>query len=145
MTTPQKGYKYKPEYCEQVRKHMSKGYSFATFGCDIGVYKQTLYNWCIAYPEFKEAKEIGTEASRKMLEGLLLRIATTGKGDVRGAIYLLKNKFPNEWRNKHKLEEPKEEYVAILSLDEQLAKVEAIYAYLLQLKAERGEATPSIS
>ena len=49
---------------------------------------------------------------------------TSGKGNVVGAIFMLKNRFPNEWRDKRELEVKKEEDSQQLTLDEQIAKVE---------------------
>ena len=137
VSTPKKrGYtKYNPEYCDLLQRHMSKGYSFEAFGCDIGVDRKTLYNWCVAYPDFKEAKDIGTEASRKKLEGLLLRVAKTGKGNVIASIFLLKNKFPQDWRDKRELDVQKEDVRETLTLDEQLERVEAMRGHLLSLKS----------
>ena len=49
---------------------------------------------------------------------------------------MLKNRFPNEWRDKREVEVKKEEEQT-LTLDEQLAKVELMRAQLLQLKEGR--------
>ena len=55
------------------------------------------------------------------------------KGNVVGAIFMLKNRFPNEWRDKRELEVKKEDEKT-LTLDEQLAKVELMRSQLLQIK-----------
>lgn len=47
---------------------------------------------------------------------------------------MLKNRFPNEWRDKRELEVKKEEEKT-LTLDEQIAKVELMRSQLLQIKA----------
>ena len=130
--------KYKPEYCEQLLEHMAQGFSFEAFGSEVGVGKTTLYNWCMAHPEFRHAKEVGSEASRKHIEGLLMECTRTGKGNVVGAIFMLKNRFPNEWRDKREVEVKKEEEQT-LTLDEQLAKVELMRAQLLQIKAAQEQ------
>lgn len=51
--------KYKPEYCDQVIKHMEQGYSFETFGGTIDVCFKTTYNWKLEHPEFLQAVEMG--------------------------------------------------------------------------------------
>ncbi len=104
--------------------------------------KQTLYNWCAAYPEFKQAKNIGTEASRKKIEGMLMRCAKTGRGNVIASIFLLKNKFPNEWRDRKEIDIQTEEVKENLTLDEQIARVELMRSQLLQIKA--GQDTKTI-
>ena len=127
--------KYKPEYCEQLLNHMAEGFSFEAFGSEVGVGKTTLYNGCMAHAEFRQAKEVGSEASRKKIEAMLMECTRTGKGNVVGAIFMLKNRFPNEWRDKRELEVKKEDDSKQLTLDEQLEKVELMRSQLLQLKA----------
>ena len=126
--------KYKSEYCEQLLNHMAEGYSFEAFGSEVGVGKTTLYNWCLAHPEFRQAKEVGSEASRKKIEEMLMECTKSGKGNVVGAIFMLKNRFPNEWRDKRELEVKKEDDSKQLTLDEQLEKVELMRSQLLQIK-----------
>lgn len=60
--------KYKPEYCQQLIKHMSEGLSFKTFGVEINVDEQTLYTWCEKHPEFLESKNIGRKAQELFFE-----------------------------------------------------------------------------
>lgn len=70
--------KYKSEYCEQLLNHMAEGYSFEAFGSEVGVGKTTLYNWCMAHAEFRQAKEVGSEASRKKIEEMLMECTKSG-------------------------------------------------------------------
>lgn len=62
---------YKSEYDQMVVEHMSKGYSFASFGADINQSRETLYDWCDVHPSFKRAKQIGQLKAQKYLETLL--------------------------------------------------------------------------
>jgi hypothetical protein len=55
---------YKQEYCEMLINHMEQGLSFESFAGLIGVWKQTLYNWTEQFPEFLDAKRVGTDKSR---------------------------------------------------------------------------------
>ncbi len=134
--------KYKHEYVEEVEAHMARGLSFESFGGKIKVDKVTLYKWCDKYPEFKAAKERGTEASRMKLELMLLRTAKTGKGNVIAQIYIMKNKFPEEWRDRREIELKKKDPNEgnNLTLDEQLAKLDAMRAHILSLKSEQEQA-----
>nr|BFD33776.1 hypothetical protein GTC16762_33950 [Pigmentibacter ruber] len=131
--------KYLPEYVEQVEAHMARGLSFESFGGKIKVDKVTLYNWCAVHPEFKAAKERGTEASRMKLELMLLRTAKTGKGNVIAQIYIMKNKFPEEWRDRREIELKKDatEQINNLTLDQQIEKIEAMRSHLMSLKAQQ--------
>jgi len=51
--------KYKPEYCELLIDHMSKGYSFETFCTLVNVVPSTIYEWKKDFPEFLEAYKKG--------------------------------------------------------------------------------------
>lgn len=53
--------KYKPEYCNLLIEHMSKGLSFETFGTVIDVVRSTIYDWKLAYPEFAAAYKKGCD------------------------------------------------------------------------------------
>ena len=49
--------KYEPKYCTMLIEHMSKGYSFETFGAIVEVCRATLYNWLDTHDEFQKAKD----------------------------------------------------------------------------------------
>ncbi len=136
--------KYRPEYVEQVQIHMAKGYSFESFASKLDVDKSTLYLWCQAHPEFKEAKDRGVEKSRYKLERNLMRTAVTGKGNVIASLFMLKNRFPADWRDRKEIELQKNEAEANnnLTLDQQIEKIEAMREHLLRLKAEQQASEP---
>jgi DNA-binding XRE family transcriptional regulator len=48
---------YKPEYCKALVEHMSKGFSYETFGAVVNVSKQTMYDWEEKHPEYVDAKK----------------------------------------------------------------------------------------
>lgn len=52
---------YKPEYCELLLTHMSKGLSYETFAATIGTSRQTLYNWEKQYEDFLYTKRIAQD------------------------------------------------------------------------------------
>jgi DNA-binding transcriptional regulator YiaG len=51
--------KYRPEFCQMLKEHMSKGLSFETFGAIVNVGRATLYNWEKEHEEFLDAHAIG--------------------------------------------------------------------------------------
>jgi DNA-binding XRE family transcriptional regulator len=59
---------YNEEYCEMLIEHMKKGLSFESFAGVVGVANQTIYNWEKEFPEFLEAKRIGTGYCRLFYE-----------------------------------------------------------------------------
>lgn len=108
--------KYKKEYCQKLIEHMRKGYSFYSFGAKpLSVGRATLDDWVLKYPEFEEAKSIGTNESLKFWEKIGLK-GLTGKykGGFSASTYIfnMKNRF--KWTDRTDLrvssdEIPKEE------------------------------------
>ncbi len=102
--------KYRPEYCEMLIEHMTKGLSFESFAAEIDVSLQTIYDWTRAHEEFLEAKNRAFEKCRLFWEKLALLGASGLKsGNIDGrninptlVIWNMKCRFPKEWRdNKH--------------------------------------------
>lgn len=96
--------KYKSEYCEKLIEHMAEGLSFESFAGVIGTCKQTIYGWTEKHDEFLDAKRKGTEKCRVFWEKLGIDIAR-GKvpGNGRTWEVNVKNRFRNEWRDKHEI------------------------------------------
>lgn len=107
--------KYKKEYCEMLVNHMAKGLSFESFGGEIDVWKEALYNWVKRYPEFSNAKDRGH------LKGLLFmekigQAATMGKipgFNYRPWLMKMKNSFGYKDRLDITSEDEKVETVTI--------------------------------
>ncbi|MCB0739208.1 MAG: hypothetical protein KDC92_16985 [Bacteroidetes bacterium] len=59
---------YDPSYCERLIKHMESGLSYEAFAGELGVAKQTIYNWEKAHPEFLDAKRVGASKSQLFWE-----------------------------------------------------------------------------
>jgi hypothetical protein len=112
ITLPKTRIAYKKEYCEQLIKFMSNGYSFSAFGGEIGIGRRTLFDWAERHPEFKEASEAGQMAAQRYIEHLA-RIKMLGK-DVEGVevkkmdtaliIFFLKTRFRKDYTEKTELE-----------------------------------------
>lgn len=86
---------------------MSKGYSYSTFGGEIGVSRQTLHLWEKDFPEWKEAKGIGYERGLKFFETLLITKAVGRKLknseygiDLSAATFALRSRFHKEYGDK---------------------------------------------
>lgn len=69
---------YKPEYCAKLVEHMAKGLSFETFAAQVGVCRETLYDWTHRHAEFLHAKNRG-QVLREQLWQILLLKSVTGK------------------------------------------------------------------
>lgn len=92
--------KFKPGMCETTIDLMSLGASKTQVANDLSVCRKTLYNWSKTIPSFAEAIEFGETASQAYWEKMM-RLAAVG--ELKGAktaalIYVMKNRFPNDWR-----------------------------------------------
>jgi DNA-binding XRE family transcriptional regulator len=111
---------YKEEFCDLLISHMEKGYSYESFAGLLGVSKQTIYDWEKANQEFLDSKKIGTEKSRLFWEKVgienIVNIDTMEKDEsgsftavkksLNSAVYIfnMKNRFKDEWKDKHENE-----------------------------------------
>lgn len=59
---------YKPEYCEQVIEWGKQGKSWTWIAAELGVIRQTLYNWKDEHPEFLDALTRARELSQQWWE-----------------------------------------------------------------------------
>lgn len=96
---------YKPEFCGQIIDLMADGYSVAGAAGKFGVSRQTVYNWSEQYPEFLDALKVAQSASALWWEDRLRGIAAgTEAGNASAAIFGVKNRVADEWRDKHEID-----------------------------------------
>lgn len=97
---------YESRFCQMLIDHLSEGLSFESFAAIVGVTKKTLYNWRDANPEFLHSKEIGTEKSRLFWEKLGRDNIINSETSLNTGVYVfnMKNRFPDEWRDKQERE-----------------------------------------
>lgn len=83
---------------------MSDGYSTKAFAGSIGVSLSTVYKWIEEYPEFSEAVKAGQAAGAMWWERALRQVASSGDGNASAAIFGVKNRSQEEWKDKHDYE-----------------------------------------
>lgn len=109
---------FKPEWCDQLIKHMGKGFSFESFAGTISVSKETLYQILKREPTFSDAKKIGVEKCRYFWENLGIS-GTMGMPYIKikedgiekrvnlkafnstAWLFNMKNRFTEDWRDRH--------------------------------------------
>lgn len=92
--------KYLKEYDDRLIVFMSDGYSFEAFAGEIGVAKQTLYNWLANYPSFLDAKKIADSKCRLWWEKQGIQWLSHPKAvtyNVAMWVFNMKNRFG--WRD----------------------------------------------
>lgn len=92
--------KYSPAYCEEVIQFLAQGHSVTAFAGEIGVARSTVFKWAAEIPEFSDALSIGQAKAVATWERVLLEIARNGGGNATAAIFALKNRAPDDWREK---------------------------------------------
>lgn len=91
--------KYKSEYCDVVTKLMKKGHSKLFVAGNLGISRDTLYEWCRHYPEFSDTIKVGEMQSYAYWEEIGMRAM---KGKIKGFrpslwIFTMKARFG--WRD----------------------------------------------
>jgi hypothetical protein len=92
---------------------MAEGLSFESFAGLVSVGKRVLYDWADSHPEFLQAKSEGLEKNRMFWEKLGRdHVINESFGQGAGSkslnstvwIFNMKNRFPQEWRDKKDIE-----------------------------------------
>ena len=92
--------KYQPAYCNEVVECCAEGHSLTAFAGRIGVARNTIYDWIKAHPEFDAACQLARAKSAVFWEQRLIEISKGKPGNVTAAIFALKNRVADEWREK---------------------------------------------
>ena len=103
MNTPKKAGRpttYKPEYCDDAENFLAEGYSVAALAGHLNVVKSTIYEWMKTNEEFSNAVKQGQAKAVLFWEKQNIRFAQTGEGNATSIIFGLKNRAPDEWRDK---------------------------------------------
>jgi hypothetical protein len=128
--------KFKPEYIEQARKLCQFGHTDPELAGFFGVHLQTINNWKAKYPEFLYALKAGKEIADNRVERSLYSRAVgysyeavkifmpAGRKDpvyapyiehmppdTTAAIFWLKNRDPQHWRDNQQLEHVMGKYI----------------------------------
>lgn len=96
--------KYDPAFVDMVLPFMEQGYSTTALAGHIGVSRSTLYLWMDEYPEFSDAVKEGMAASAIWWENCLRDNAAKGEGNATAAIFGLKNRASDDWRDKREVD-----------------------------------------
>ena len=100
MTRHHPGSLYRASYCEEIVDFLKDGYSLAAFAGHIGVSRKRIRDWADRHPDFAEAVQRAKAKSALWWERRTLELAQTGQGNASAIIFGLKNRVPEEWRDK---------------------------------------------
>ena len=105
MTQSRKGIggrpsKYKDEYCDLVIEFMKDGFSVTAFAGHIGVARSSVFKWADENSEFSDALKTAQALAALWWEKTLMNVAKTGEGNASAAIFGVKNRSSEEWKDK---------------------------------------------
>lgn len=97
--------KYKPSMCDTIRECGKEGMGKAEMAAEIGIHHSTFKAWQEEHPEFSAAVKDALFLSQAWWEGKG-RIATFDSQGFNATSYIfnMKNRFPEDWRDKHEVE-----------------------------------------
>lgn len=70
---------YKEKYCSLVKELGKEGHTIAMMASDIGVAKQTVYNWMGEHPKFLDAMKESVSSAQAYMEKIALDQMVDGK------------------------------------------------------------------
>ena len=92
--------KYDPKYCEIAREFMRDGYSVTALAGHIGVARSSIFKWAEENPDFSDALKTGQARAALWWEKTLRNVALTGEGNASAAIFGVKNRSSEDWKDK---------------------------------------------
>lgn len=96
--------KYKPEYCDKLIEHMSKGLSYQSFPALLDTCLKTVYNWEKEHPEFLQAKVIGRQKQQLFYEDLGAKASTGKVKNFNATAFVWMSKNMLGWRDRQDIE-----------------------------------------
>ena len=93
--------KYRQEYCERVVELSRDGATLTALAVELGVTRDTLYEWQKVHPQFSDACTRARDAARQWWEQVMADQSTGGNNGNSGALlFAMKNQFPEDYRDK---------------------------------------------
>lgn len=87
-----------PDQLVRIRGWAMDGLSDAQIARNIGIGRTTFYKWKNEHAEFANALILSKEVADREIENALYKAAK--KGNITAQIFWLKNRKPDEWRDK---------------------------------------------
>lgn len=102
--------KYDPAFCERVIASGEEGKTLASMANDLDIDRSTLNEWMEAHPEFSRAVKRGLEKAQAWWEDEGRKATFGGISNFNATSYIfqMKNRFKEDWRDKHEVAGPGE-------------------------------------
>lgn len=93
--------KYKPEFCKLLIEEAKKGSTIEMIAADLGVHKDTIYEWQDKHPEFSDALKLGRSYQEAFWSRRLMEASVDAKGELYNSsvlMFIMKCRFG--WRDR---------------------------------------------
>lgn len=91
-----------PDKLQMLEDWASQGLSLGEIAHNMGIARSTLFIWRDKSKDISDAIKIGADASVDLVENALFSAAVSG--NITAQIFFLKNKRPNDWKDKRENE-----------------------------------------
>ena len=109
--------KYDPAFCDVAREFMVEGYSVTALAGHIGVARSTVFKWAEENEEFSDALKSGQASAALWWEKALRQVAISGEGNASAAIFGVKNRSSEEWKDKQEVQHVGEVPVGSITIE----------------------------
>ena len=96
---------------------MVEGYSVTALAGHIGVARSTVFKWAEENEEFSDALKSGQASAALWWEKTLRQVAQTGDGNASAAIFGVKNRSSEEWKDKQEVQHVGEVPVGSITIE----------------------------
>ena len=102
--------KYDPAHCEKVIEIMAKGLSVRSVAAELGVHRDTIYEWMVRYPDFSDSVKKGLDLAFKYFEEKLIELTENKNLKVHSDYYkalnkILSSRFHEVYGDKQKIDQ----------------------------------------
>jgi hypothetical protein len=105
--------KFSLELCGKFAAARASGESFGQACAKIGVHRDTAYEWRKKHKSFAEADKKAREACQIWWEETMRGLARGKKGNVTAAIFMMKNMFPDDYRDRRDIKMNAEQNISV--------------------------------
>lgn len=96
--------KYDPDYCQRVQELGGRGYSRAQIAADLGVARDTLYQWERRHKDFAVAMRLARDLSLAWWEHAGMRGMFHSGFSANAWGLQMRNRFPEDYRDRRDVE-----------------------------------------
>ena len=94
---------YKPEFCDIAVEFLKDGYSVTALAGHLHCARSSVFKWAEENEAFSDALKTGQALAALWWENKLREVASTGVGSASAAIFGVKNRSRDEWKEHHNL------------------------------------------